>query len=110
MKVTLPDLTTIECTVDEYEELVARGLIGKKLEDLKIDLGLGEDKKITVPRAPKYPPAWDQVVALYGCQIAQNDYNGSIDVKFEHNAYTTTDGVQKLNSVVINDASNTDEE
>jgi hypothetical protein len=112
MKVTLPDLTTIDCTVDEYEELIARGLVGKKLDDLKVELEGQDGEKIVIPSTPKKQPYqnWPGVVALYGCEIAQNPYNGSIDVKFEHNAYTTTDGVQKLNSVVINDASNTDEE
>ena len=55
MKVTLPDLTTIECTVDEYEELIARGLVGKKLDELKVELEGQDGEKIVLPSPKKKP-------------------------------------------------------
>lgn len=74
MKVTLPDLTTIECTVDEYEELIARGLIGKKLDDLKVELEGHDGEKIVIPSPKKRPyQNWPGVVALYGCEIPRID-------------------------------------
>ena len=74
MKVTLPDLTTIDCTVDEYEELIARGLIGKKLDDLKVELEGQDGEKIVIPASKKKPyQNWPGVVALYGCEIPMLD-------------------------------------
>lgn len=72
MKVTLPDLTTIDCTVDEYEELIARGLIGKKLDDLKVEFEGQDGQKITFP-TPKKNPYQPGFVALYGCEIPMID-------------------------------------
>ena len=74
MKVTLPDLTTIECTVDEYEELIARGLIGKKLDELKAELG---EKNVDIQPVPSPKKSsineWADVVPLYGCRIPRID-------------------------------------
>ena len=75
MKVTLPDLTTIECTVDEYEELIARGLVGKKLDELKLELG-GKNVDIQPVPSPKKRSIdeWGtDVVPLYGCRIPTVD-------------------------------------
>lgn len=72
MKVTLPDLTTIECTVDEYEELIARGLVGKKLDELKVEFEGQDGQKITIP-TPKKNPYQPGFVALYGCEIPMID-------------------------------------
>ena len=74
MKVTLPDLTTIECTVDEYEELIARGLVGKKLDELKVEFEGQDGEKIVIPSPKKKPyQNWPGVVALYGCEIPMID-------------------------------------
>ena len=74
MKVTLPDLTTIECTVDEYEELIARGLVGKKLDELKVEFEGQDGEKIVLPSPKKKPyQNWPGVVALYGCEIPMID-------------------------------------
>lgn len=74
MKVTLPDLTTIECTVDEYEELIARGLVGKKLDELKVEFEGQDSEKIVIPSPKKKPyQNWPGTVALYGCEIPMVD-------------------------------------
>lgn len=75
MKVTLPDLTTIECTVDEYEELIARGLVGKKLDELKVEL---DEKNVDIQSVPSPKKRsineWGtDVVPLYGCMIPTVD-------------------------------------
>ena len=74
MKVTLPDLTTIDCTVDEYEELIARVLVGKKLDDLKVEFEGQDGQKIIFPSPKKKPyQNWPDGVALYGCEIPRID-------------------------------------
>jgi hypothetical protein len=61
--------TTIDCTIDEYEELMARGLLGNKKDS--IQEGLEElikwPKEDYTPKSP-YQPG---VVALYGCEVPQ---------------------------------------
>ena len=75
MKVTLPDLTTIDCTVDEYEELIARGLVGKKLDELKVEFEDQDGEKIVIPSSPKKRTIseWGDCVPIYGCRIPSVD-------------------------------------
>ena len=66
MKITLMNGTMIDCTIDEYEELVTRGLLGNKKESLQEGL----KELINWPRedyTPKNPYHFPDV-ALYGCQ------------------------------------------
>jgi hypothetical protein len=69
MKITLLNGTMIDCTIDEYEELMARGLLGNKKDS--IQEGLEElikwPKEDYTPKSP-YQPG---VVALYGCEVPQ---------------------------------------
>lgn len=97
MKVTLPDLTTIECTVDEYEDLIARGLVGKKLDELKVELEGQDGEKIVIPSPKKKPyNNWPGVVALYGCEKPGIDPLNPFgdDIQFQHNP-------TKLNATVL---------
>lgn len=71
MKITTP-AGIIECTVDEYEDLVVRGLVPGK-EQL-IEQNSDDDWLKKLPRIDKHgdTPDWmKNVVALYGCEIAQ---------------------------------------
>lgn len=71
MKITTP-AGIIECTVDEYEDLVVRGLVPGK-EQL-IEQNSDDEWLQKLPRIDKKsdPPDWmKNVVALYGCEIAQ---------------------------------------
>lgn len=71
MKITTP-AGIIECTVDEYEDLVVRGLVPGK-EQL-IEQNGNDDWLQKLPRIDKHsePPEWmKNVVALYGCEIVQ---------------------------------------
>lgn len=71
MKITTP-AGIIECTVDEYEDLVVRGLVPGK-EQL-IEQNSDDEWLQKLPRIVKKsdPPDWmKNVVALYGCEIAQ---------------------------------------
>lgn len=71
MKITTP-AGIIECTVDEYEDLVVRGLVPGK-EQL-IEQNIDDEWLQKLPRIDKKsdPPDWmKNVVALYGCEIAQ---------------------------------------
>jgi hypothetical protein len=69
MKITLMNGTQIDCTVDEYEELMARGLLGNKQENLQEGLKelINWPKEDYTPKSP-YQPG---VVALYGCEVPQ---------------------------------------
>ena len=95
MKVTLPDLTTIDCTVDEYEELIARGLIGKKLDDLKVELEGQNGEKIVIPSPKKKPyQNWPDVVPLYGCRIPvadPNSFDGEIQFQYKPTKLKSTE-------------------
>lgn len=66
MKITLMNGTTIDCTIDEYEELITRGLLGNKKESLQEGLKelINWPKDDYTPKKPHFP----DVVALYGCQ------------------------------------------
>lgn len=69
MKITTP-AGIIECTVDEYEDMVVRGLLPGK-EQL-IEQNIDDDWLQKLPRKdkPKDVPDWmKNVVALYGCEI-----------------------------------------
>ena len=71
MKITTP-AGIIECTVDEYEDLVVRGLVPGK-EQL-IEQNVDDDWLQKLPRIDKKldPPDWmKNVVALYGCELTQ---------------------------------------
>lgn len=71
MKITIP-AGIIECTVDEYEDLVARGLVPGK-EQL-IEQNSDDDwlKSLSRLDEPGRRPDWmKNVVALYGCEIPQ---------------------------------------
>ena len=66
MKITLMNGTMIDCTIDEYEELMTRGLLGNKKESLQEGL----KELINWPRedyTPKNPYHFPDV-ALYGCK------------------------------------------
>ena len=68
MKITTP-AGIIECTVDEYEDLVVRGLLPGK-EQL-IEQNSDNDWLQKLPRIDKMsdPPDWmKEQVALYGCE------------------------------------------
>lgn len=97
MKVTLPDLTTIDCTVDEYEELIARGLVGKKLDDLKVEFEGQNGEKIVIP-SPKKKPYQNLpgVVAIYGCEIPRIDPSDPFkeNIRFQYDP-------TKLNATVL---------
>lgn len=71
MKITTP-AGIIECTVDEYEDLVVRGLVPGK--EQIIDQSADDDWLHKLPRIDKHGdvPDWmKNTVALYGCEIAQ---------------------------------------
>ena len=71
MKITTP-AGIIECTVDEYEDLVVRGLVPGK-EQL-IEQNVDDDWLQKLPRIDKKsdPPEWMKtIVALYGCELTQ---------------------------------------
>lgn len=71
MKITTP-AGIIECTVDEYEELVVRGLVPGK-EQL-IEQNSDDDWLQKLQRIDKHEdtPDWmKNVVALYGCELPQ---------------------------------------
>ena len=84
MLVKLTDGTEITCTVDEYEELYVRGLVGKNgaREALKDFL---EPQKTDIPKdLPKMPMPiavygvqMPGEIALYGCQQVP-DTNGHL--------------------------------
>ena len=98
MKVTLPDQTIIECTLDELEELVARGIVGNKLNETKDSLGITVKPS---PLTPKMPTPWTQVVAVYGCQIP-NRYFDESEPKFDPSAYkSAVDAIQKVDGTVL---------
>lgn len=65
MKITLMNGTTIDCTIDEYEELMTRGLLGNKKESLQEGLKelINWPRDDYTPKKPHFPD-----VALYGCQ------------------------------------------
>ena len=74
MKITLMNGTMIDCTIDEYEELMTRGLLGNKKESLQEGL----EELIKWPNedyTPKKPYSFPDVVALYGCQVASPSYS-----------------------------------
>lgn len=66
MKITLMNGTMIDCTIDEYEELLTRGLLGNKKESLQEGLKelINWPREDYTPKKPYFP----DVVALYGCQ------------------------------------------
>ena len=100
MKVTLPDQTIIECTLDELEELVARGIVGTKLNETKESLGIDIKPAPKWPSTPKMPSPWEQVVATYGC-VQPNIYTG-IEPRFEQSAFkSAVDCVQKVDGTVL---------
>ena len=90
MLVKLTDGTEITCTVDEYEELYVRGLVGKNgarealqdfLEPQKTDPPKIKDLPKMPPPVAVYGVQMPGVVALYGCQIqdstGQHMYKGN---------------------------------
>ncbi len=94
MKITLMNGTMIDCTIDEYEELMTRGLLGNKKESLQEGL----KELINWPRedyTPKNPYHFPDV-ALYGCQSPgptsqlTNDLSG---VSLAHSNTMTMDGI-----------------
>lgn len=99
MKVTLPDLTTIECTVDEYEELVARGIIGNKLNEMKDSLGIDVEPAPKFHSTPKMPTPWTEVVAVYGCVTPNLTAE---DLRYDQSAFkTAVDCIQKVDGTVL---------
>ena len=101
MKVVLSDHTIIECTIDELEELVARGIIGDKLKETKDELGIHDKQKPIWPSTPKMPSPWSQVVAVYGC-VQPNNYG--IEPHFEQSQFkSAVNTVVKLDGTVLGD-------
>jgi len=62
--------TEIECTVDEFEDMIARGIFKSKVkpEEFIHDL---------IRKDPPQAPSWPETVALYGCQVPADQ------IKFE---------------------------
>lgn len=75
MKITTP-AGIIECTVDEYEDMLVRGLLpGKEqlIEQSKEDEWIEMLRRL-VPEKPKDAVPgqnWPPTVALYGCEMTQ---------------------------------------
>jgi len=67
MKVTVNNMQ-IECTVDEFEEMIARGILEKKNSSSIAGAG-----KYEIPKATTFKPY--DVVALYGCRVLGPDAN-----------------------------------
>jgi hypothetical protein len=95
MKVTLPDQTIIECTMDELEELVSRGIVGNKLNETKDALGIDIKATPKSPSTPKMPNPWTRVVAVYGCEMPILDPSDPFGDK--QTQFNST----KLNSTVL---------
>lgn len=95
MKITLMNGTMIDCTVDEYEELMTRGLLGNKKESLQEGL----KELINWPKddyTPKKPYHFPDVVALYGCQVTSPSYSfpdNSSDASLATANTMTMDGI-----------------
>lgn len=75
MKITTP-AGTIECTVDEYEDMVVRGLLpGKEqlIEQSKDDDWLDMFRRLAPEKPKDAKPGlnWPPTVALYGCEMTQ---------------------------------------
>lgn len=75
MKITTP-AGIIECTVDEYEDMVVRGLLpGKEqlIEQNKEDDWIDMLRRLTPekPKDAKPGQNWPPTVALYGCEMTQ---------------------------------------
>jgi hypothetical protein len=86
--------------MDELEELVARGIVGNKLNETKDALGI-EDKPKQIGPTPKMPKPWSDVVAVYGC-ITPNYYQD--DLQFDPNTYrSAVDCIQKVDGTVMID-------
>lgn len=101
MKVTLPDQTIIECTMDEMEELVARGIIGNKLNETKDSLGIDSKPTPTPkwPSTPKMPTPWTEVVAVYGCVTPNLTCD---ELKFDQSGFkSVVDSIQKVDGTVL---------
>ncbi len=63
----------ITCTVDEFEELVTRGLIpGREslMDKYKDDDWIGMMRKLVPEQPKKGQPVLPPTVALYGCEMA----------------------------------------
>jgi len=75
MKIQLANME-INCTVDEFEEIIARGLLEKK--DGTAATKTDPLDNLTIPKAQPFKPY--DVVALYGCQVLSNEI-GDADVK-----------------------------
>ena len=100
MLVRLTDGTEITCTVDEYEELYVRGLVGKNgaREALKDFL---EPQKTDTPRIKELPKMPTPIavygvqmpgeIALYGCQLP--DTTGHV---WYGNSVTTSDNTKTI--------------
>jgi len=87
MKIKYLD-TEIECTVDEFEDMIARGIFGTKVKPERFGEESLDDHKlpISLPKIPTEPPKrWPPTVALYGCEAPQ-DYK--LDTAYDANNCT----------------------
>ena len=72
MKVKIKDIE-IECTVDEYQELVKRNLLSdeteQKQDNDKLSIDLDDWLQKLVKQGPNKPDPWrDMTVMCYGCE------------------------------------------
>ena len=91
MKVKIKDIE-IECTVDEYEELVKRNLLNGETEQKTGDLSIDDNDWLQklIKQGPNKPDPWrDMTVMCYGCEMPSN----VIDVPL-----TASNGTTLLNS------------
>lgn len=77
MKVTLNSGIVIECSVDEYEELLTRGLISEEVENLIKDT-------MTLPRKKYAPEPQVECAPLYGCVLKQEPISLKNNPKLEN--------------------------
>lgn len=101
MKVVLSDQTIIECTIDELEELVARGIVGNQLNVMKDSLGIDVKPAPKWPSTPKMPTPWTDVVAVYGC-VTPNHTADDLRLRYDQSAFkTAVDCIQKVDGTVL---------
>lgn len=107
MKVKIKDIE-IECTVDEYEELVKRNLLNDETEqkqdngDLSIDLD--DWLQRLIKQGPNKPDPWRyETVMCYGCEMPPNKIDPFAPINPSNGATSlTTTQFTNLNRIVGN--------
>lgn len=107
MKVKIKDIE-IECTVDEYQELVKRNLLSDETEqkqdngDLSIDDNDWLQKLIK--QGPNKPDPWrDMAVMCYGCEMPSNVIDPFRPINPSNGATSlTSNQLSNLNRIVGN--------